>query len=117
MNEAIRLALTMVGGGMIAILVLMAVAKFTSMVKIEERQGRTPIYNIEAVVKGKRILVEEDTDHDNMPRTTYYVTFQRRDGNRVEMVVPGEDYGLTAEGDEGILVFEANDKFVVFKRM
>ena len=35
--------------------------------------------------------------------------------NRIEMAVPGEDYGLAAEGDEGILVWQGND-FVVFKR-
>jgi len=31
------------------------------------------------------------------------------------MEVPGEDYGLTAEGDEGVLVWQG-DEYIVFKR-
>lgn len=117
MNEALRLGLTMLGGGMLAILILMAVAKLTSRVNIEEREGRKPIYNMEAVVKGKRTLVEADPDKPNIPLTRYFVTFHKRDGNRVEMEVPGEDYGLAAEGDEGVLVYSKGDEFIVFKRM
>lgn len=116
MNEALRLGLTMVGGGMLAIILLMAVAKLTSRVNIEEREGRKPVYNMEAVVKGKRTLVEADPEHPGASRTRYFVTFHKRDGNRVEMEVPGEDYGLAAEGDEGVLVYQG-EEFIVFKRM
>lgn len=117
MNEALRLGLTMAGGGMLAILLLMLVAKLTSKVNIEERQGRKPVYNIQAEVKGKRTLVEADPEHPGASRTRYFVTFHKRDGNRVEMEVPGEDYGLAAEGDEGVLVYSKGDEFIVFKRM
>ena len=116
MNEALRLALTMAGGGIAAILLLMLVAKLTSCVNIEEKQGRKPVYNIQAVVKGKRTLIEADAENPGIPMTRYYVTFHKRDGNRVEMEVPGEDYGLAAEGDEGILVYSRGDEFIVFKR-
>lgn len=116
MNEVLRLGLTMAGGGVAAILILMAVAKLTSRVNVEERQGRKPVYNIQAEVKGKRTLVEADPENPNIPRTRYFVTFHKRDGNRVEMEVPGEDYGLAAEGDEGILVFSKGDEFIIFKR-
>ena len=117
MNEAIKLGLSMVGGGMLAIVLLMLVAKLTSRVNIEEKQGRKPVYNIQAEVKGKRTLVEPDPENPTVPRTRYFVTFHKRDGNRVEMEVPGEDYGLAAEGDEGVLVYEKGDGFIVFKRM
>lgn len=116
MNEALRLAFTMVGGGMLAIILLMIVAKLTSKVNIEEREGRKPVYNIQAEVKGKRTLIEADPDNPTIPQTRYFVTFHKRDGNRVEMEVPGEDYGLAAEGDEGILVYAKGDEFIVFKR-
>lgn len=116
MNEALRLGLTMLGGGMAAILLLMLVARLTSRVNIEEKQGRKPVYNIQAVVKGKRTLIEASGDNPNVPVTRYFVTFHKRDGNRVEMEVPGEDYGLAAEGDEGILVYSKGDEFIVFKR-
>ena len=116
MNEAMNLALTMLGGGMLAILLLMLVAKLTSRVNLEEKQGKKPVYNIQAEVKGKRTLIEADPDHPNIPKTRYFVTFHKRDGIRVEMEVHGEDYGLAAEGDEGILVYSKGDEFIVFKR-
>ena len=116
MRDALTLAFTMLGGGMAAILLLMLVAKLTGKVNVEEKQGRKPVYNIQATVKGKRTLVEADQENPNIPRTRYFVTFHKRDGNRVEMEVPGEDYGLAAEGDEGILVYSKGDEFIVFKR-
>ena len=116
MSEVLRLGLTMVGGSMEAILLLMLVAKLTSMVNVEEKQGRKPVYNIQATVKGKRTLVEADPENPTIPKTRYFLTFHKRDGNRVEMEVPGEDYGLAAEGDEGILVYSKGDEFIVFKR-
>ena len=117
MNDALKLGFTMLGGGMLAIILLMLVAKLTSRVNIEEKQGKKPVYNIQAEVKGKRTLIEADPENPGIPRTRYFVTFHKRDGNRVEMEVPGEDYGLAAEGDEGVLVYAKGDEFIVFKRM
>lgn len=117
MNEVLRLGLTMCGGGMLAILLLMMVAKLTGKVNVEEKQGRKPVYNIQAEVKGKRTLIEADPENPGVPKTRYFLTFHKRDGNRVEMEVPGEDYGLAAEGDEGVLVYEKGEAFIVFKRM
>jgi len=57
MWEMIKLPMMMVGGGMLAILLLMLVAKVTSMVNIEEKQGEKPVYSMEAEIKGKRTLV------------------------------------------------------------
>ena len=85
MNDALRLALTMVGGGMAAILLLMLVAKLTGKVNVEEREGRKPIYNMAAEVKGKRTLIEADPENPAVPRTRYFITFHKRDGNRVEI--------------------------------
>lgn len=116
MNETMKLAFTMLGGGMLSILLLMLVAKLTGKVHVEEKQGRRPVYDIPAEVKTKRTLVEADPDNPAVPRTRYFVTFHKRDGNRVEMEVPGEDYGLAAEGDEGVLVYTTGDEFIVFKR-
>ena len=114
-GDVMRIGLTMLGGSVGAILLLMLVAKLTSKVNVEVCQGKKPVYNMAAEVKGKRMLVEADPEHPGASRTRYFVTFHRRDGNRIEMEVPGEDYGLAAEGDEGILVWQGAD-FVVFKR-
>ena len=46
---------------------------------------------------------------------TYYATFQFSDGNREELVLPGEDFGLLAEGDEGTLT-RLGGRYVHFER-
>lgn len=115
MNEGLIIGLQMAGGALGAILLLMLVAKITSLIHIEEKKGDVPVYSMEAVVKGKRTLIEPDPENAATPRTRYFITFHKRDGLRVELEVPGEDYGLAAEGDEGILVWQG-DAFVVFKR-
>lgn len=113
--EVLRIPLMILGSSIGAILLLMLVAKVTSLVNVEEKQGKTPVYHMEATVKGKRTLVGPKDDEPAVMQTAYFLTFQKRDGNRVELRVPGEDYGLAAEGDEGILVWQG-DEFVVFKR-
>ena len=72
-----------------------------------------PIDSMEASVVGKRTLV---TQEDGAPKTIYYMTFQKVNGMRMELEVPGEDYGLAAEGDQGVLVARG-EEFIVFKRM
>ena len=67
--EMLRNVLTMLGTVLGAILVLMLVAKITSMVHVEADDARAPI-----------------------------------------------DYGLAAEGDQGVLVARG-EEFIVFKRM
>ena len=101
--EMLRNVLTMLGTVLGAILVLMLVAKITSMVHD----------SMEASVVGKRTLV---TQEDGAPKTIYYMTFQKVNGMRMELEVPGEDYGLAAEGDQGVLVARG-EEFIVFKRM
>ena len=113
--ENIKAILTVAASGIGSILLLMLVAKLTGKVNIEEKEGKQPVYNMEAVIKGKRTLVEADPDQPGVSRTLYFLTFHKRDGLRVELQVPGEDYGLAAEGDEGILVWQGNE-FIVFKR-
>jgi len=111
--EMLRNVLTMLGTVLGAILVLMLVAKITSMVHVEADDAHEPIDSMEASVVGKRTLV---TQEDGTPKTIYYMTFQKVNGMRMEMEVPGEDYGLAAEGDQGVLVARG-DEFIVFKRM
>ena len=50
--EALKLPLLTIGGGMLAIVLLMLVAKLTSMVNIEEKEGKKPVYDfqLEALV-------------------------------------------------------------------
>ena len=111
--EMLRNVLSMLGTMLGAILLLMLVAKITSMVHVEADDAKAPIDSMEASVVAKRTLVQQA---DGGAQTTYYLTFQKVNGMRVEMEVPGEDYGLAAEGDQGVLVARGSE-FIVFERM
>ena len=47
--------------------------------------------------------------------TDYYVTFEVPSGDRMELEMEGEQYGLIAEGDEGQLTFQGT-RFISFER-
>lgn len=47
--------------------------------------------------------------------TSYYVTFQVESGDRMELHVPGSQFGLVVEGDRGELTFQGT-RFVSFQR-
>ena len=80
-----------------------------------DEKGRYTSGNAELDAIVTELLAGFYEENPGASRTLYYVTFHKRDGNRVELRVPGEDYGLAAEGDEGILVWQG-DEFIVFKR-
>ncbi len=109
MENMLQAVLTAVGTALLAILGLMLVARLTSRVKVEG-EGTRDVFSVEAKVLGKRQALTEEAK-----AMRYFVTFQKMDGNRVELPVPGEDYGLLAEGDEGILVVQGED-YMVFHR-
>ncbi len=48
-------------------------------------------------------------------RTTYFVTFERLDLQRLELTVTGEQFGMLAEGDQGQLAHQGS-WFVSFDR-
>ena len=47
--------------------------------------------------------------------TTYYVTFQVESGDRMEFTVPGSEYGMLAEKDQGQLNFQGT-RYLSFER-
>ncbi|KQL34995.1 DUF2500 domain-containing protein [Psychrobacillus sp. FJAT-21963] len=47
--------------------------------------------------------------------TSYYVTFQVESGDRMELHVNGQEYGMLAEDDLGVLTFQGT-RFLSFER-
>lgn len=47
--------------------------------------------------------------------TSYYATFQVGSGDRMELLLPGREYVLLAEGDQGRLSFQGT-RFLGFER-
>ena len=53
--------------------------------------------------------------HYSRSSTNYYVTFQLGSGDRMELRVSGEEYGILVEGDRGELSFQGS-RYIGFER-
>lgn len=74
------------------------------------KDKKKPIIPVEAKIVTKR--TEVWGDHSN---TSYYVTFELLNAERMELKVHDNQYGFLVEGDKGILSFQG-DIFVSFER-
>lgn len=72
--------------------------------------NKQPILTVIGKVVSKRTSVsrhQHGNDHMNSSTsTTYYVTFEVESGDRIELRLPGKEFGLLAEGDIGKLTFQ-----------
>jgi hypothetical protein len=73
-----------------------------------------PVLTVEATVAGKRILAD-GSGITVASYTKYFITFEVRSGDRIELFVPQAEYGLSVEGDAGELTFQGR-RFVKFER-
>jgi hypothetical protein len=64
--------------------------------------NRQPVLTAPAQIVAKRSL----TRGYKHVRTYYYVTVEFRNGERREYAVEGEQFGMLAEGDYGLLTFQ-----------
>ncbi|HIT94661.1 MAG TPA: DUF2500 domain-containing protein [Candidatus Faecivivens stercoripullorum] len=84
------------------------------------KNNHSPVLDVEALVVSRRADVTSHMNHhDHMSTrhmsTRYYVTFEVASGDRMELSVSGEEYGLIAEGDRGTLRFQGT-RFLSFQR-
>ena len=79
--------------------------------KRERQNDKAPQLTVECTIVTKRLQVRGDHSH-----TTYYVTFQVASGDRMELPVPHNQYGLLVEGDHGKLTFQGT-RYLQFERM
>ena len=83
------------------------------------RNNHSPRLTVPVTVVTKRTNVSHHTHagehHHSSASTSYYVTFQVESGDRMELHVPGAQYGLIVEGDRGSLTFQGT-RFLNFER-
>ncbi len=100
--------------GMIIFSIIKGISEWSS-------NNKQPIIPVDSTVSAKRISVSHHNHNtgDNMMHTststTYYVTFEFENGERLELKVSGKEYGLISEGDKGILSFQGT-RFISFER-
>ena len=71
------------------------------------KNNNSPRLTVPASVVSKRLNVSHHHhDHHTHHSTSYYVTFQVDSGDRMELHMTGQEYGLLVEGDKGYLTFQ-----------
>ena len=102
-------------------LVVIGMFIFTAAKGISQwnKNNNSPRLTVPATVVAKRTNVSRHHHHNNMHHTThsttYYVTFQVQSGDRMELHVTGQEYGLLVEGDHGSLSFQGT-RYLCFER-
>lgn len=85
------------------------------------KNNHSPRLTVPAVIVSRRTHVSRHHHHAGSGidhpthSTSYYVTFQVESGDRMELHVTGQEYGLLAEGDRGDLTFQGT-RYLGFRR-
>lgn len=81
---------------------------FVSNIARAAKDKASPRLTVPARVVAKRTRVQNHY-------TSYYATFEVESGDRMELSLYGDDFGMLAEGDVGELTFQGR-KFLSFER-
>ena len=83
------------------------------------KNNHSPRLTVPATVVAKRTNVSHHhstgNNHHHHTSTTYYVTFQVESGDRMELQITGNEYGMLIEGDFGKLTFQGT-RYLGFER-
>lgn len=105
--------------GIVFILVFgMILYIFMRNIKQERKNDQSPRLTVDAKVVAKRTNHTRHSGgqhHMAHTTTTYFVTFEVESGDRMELRLQGQEYGLIVEGDRGELTFQGT-RFLGFTR-
>ena len=91
---------------------------FVKNISTWNKNNNSPRLTVTAKIVTKRTKVFHNQQSDGFSTTTstsYYVTFEVKSGDRMELSVAGKEYGQMAEGDVGELSFQGT-RFLGFER-
>ena len=89
---------------LIPIAVIYLIVYFVKKLFAEQQANdAAPVLTVAATVMGKRVDVSGGQSNTS---TQCYALFQLEDGERVELHIPGDEYGFLAEGDQGTLTYQ-----------
>ncbi len=86
------------------------------------KNNHSPKLTVPATIVAKRTNVSRhrhngvNGHHHHTTSTTYYVTFQVDSGDRMELRMTGQEFGLLIEGDRGNLSFQGT-RYLGFERL
>ena len=93
---------------------------FGKMIVEWGKNNRSPRLSVDAKVVDKRSHTSHHHHNHNghihtTDSTSYYVTFEVQSGDRMELRVPREEFGLLVQGDVGTLSFQGT-RYLGFER-
>ena len=97
----------------------MILVTFVRELSQRNRNNHSPRLTVEATVVAKRQSFSSHRSGDELHTTTstrYFATFQVESGDRMELQMNGQDYGMLVEGDRGRLTFQGT-RYLDFQRM
>ena len=104
---------------MFVLVISVFVVTFVRGIKQWNKNNHSPRLTVSATVVSKRADVSHHHSagehHHSHTSTSYYVTFEVESGDRMELHVPGTEYGLLVEGDRGSLSFQGT-RYLGFER-
>ena len=99
--------------------IYMIVSTLAARARENRRNDASPRLTVPATVVSKRTNVSHHHTGSAAGQyhtsTTYYATFQVESGDRMELQLAGNEYGLLVEGDKGKLSFQGT-RFLGFER-
>ena len=104
-----------------AIVIVAFIVLFVKGISTWHRNNNSPRLTVGAMVVAKRQNTDVHHHHNDAgamhtsTSTAYYATFQFDSGDRLELHVPGREYGMMAEGDVGELTFQGT-RYLGFQR-
>jgi hypothetical protein len=107
-------------GAIVPILVItIFIVVFVKIISQWHKNNNSPRLTVDAKVVSKRTSVSHHhhgTDHmSHHTSTSYYVTFEVMSGDRMELHMSGQEFGLLVEGDQGKLTFQGT-RYLEFQR-
>ena len=116
------------GDGFISIFFLLFIVAFVAILGMilvtfvrelsqRNRNNHSPRLTVEAAVVAKRQSFSRRSGGEmHTTSTRYFATFQVESGDRMELQMSGQDYGMLVEGDRGRLTFQGT-RYLDFQRM
>lgn len=104
-TEIIRPALTMLGYGLLAVVLITLAAVFAQKLGARLKDSRALDVTMTATVLGKRTRMptRDEQAADGVTAVRHYVTFEPDSSRALELAVDEEAYGAIREGDHGYL--------------
>ncbi|WP_066715964.1 DUF2500 domain-containing protein [Clostridium sp. Marseille-P299] len=95
-----------------SIIIVIIVLSIVKGISQWNKNNNQPVLTVDATVVSKRMNVSHhhQGNGDNLSSTSsstnYYITFQVASGDRMEFLVPDNEYGMIVEGDVGKITFQ-----------